>query len=416
MVTWELSRPACLVSLLAAATLAASLGPLGSARSQDKPPAKPLTDLETLVQGNNQFAFDLYARLAKKDGNVVFSPYSISSALAMTFGGARGQTGKQMASVMRFGLPQQRLHAAFGGVAADLRKDDLKPPLQLHIANALWGQEGFPFLEGFLELNQKNYDAGLKLVDFAGNPDRSRETINRWIEEQTRDKIRDLLNRDDINSRTRLVLTNAVYMKANWEEPFDKDQTKLGVFAVSDARRPEVPMIRRAKGFFQYFKSDDLELLKLSYKGKRVSMVLLLPRFQSLAELERMLTPAILEHALAKSAWRTGSVSFPRFKTANRIDLASDLSRMGMPLAFSPAADFSGINSGSGLSISHVIQKAFVDVDETGTEAAAATAVVLGVGPIVPFEFHANSPFLFLIRDNSTGTILFMGRVSDPSR
>jgi serpin B len=372
--------------------------------------------LNALVEGNNAFAFDLYARLNQQKGNVVFSPYSISNALAMTYAGARGPTAEEMAKVLHFTLGQERLHPTFEGLVADLQKDDKGRPYHLHVANSLWGQKAYPFAGPFLQLTRKNYRAGLKEVDFARAPEEGRQTINRWVEEQTRDKIKELLLPGDVNGLTRLILTNAIYFKAAWKTPFPRDQTRDGIFDVAPNTKPSVPMMRHPEGMFPYFSGDEFQWLELPYKGDRLSMVVLLPQKKGqLGALEKSLTAAAIQEGVNKLQVRVGEVTLPRFQAVLRIPLGEELKKMGMPLAFSRAADFSGIATGEHLSLAEVVHKAYIEVDEVGTEASAATAVVVGgTRNVHPFSFRADHPFLYLIRDTQTGSILFLGRVSDP--
>jgi serpin B len=384
-------------------------------RAEEPKPSDPKADLKTLVQGNNQFAFDLYSRLAKEEGNIVFSPYSISTALAMTYAGARGETAAQMSKVLHFTLGQERLHPAFGELMADLQKNDKELPYHLYTANALWGQKEYPFRPQFLQLTQKDYRAGLKDVDFAEKPEAARQTINRWVEEQTKDKIKELLKEGDVTGTTRLVLTNAIYFKATWEYPFPKDQTKEAVFEVSATEKPTVPMMHHKELRLNYFEGEGFQWLELPYQGDRLAMLVLLSQKKGqLADLEKTLTASVIEKGVKNLSIHQGSVALPRFKATFRCLLAKDLVEMGMPLAFSEDADFSGIVSGGGLRISTVIHKAFIDVDEVGTEAAAATAVGLNESEVPSFSFRADRPFLYVIRDKKLGSILFQGRVSDP--
>lgn len=373
-------------------------------------------DVKVLVQGNNEFALDLYRRLAKREGNVLFSPYSVSTALAMTYAGARGETAEQMARVLHFSMPQGRLHPAFGELVGGLQKEPRD--CHFHVANSLWGQTGYPFRDAFVRLTQKNYHAGLDEVDFKRDPEEARKAINGWVEERTQDKIRELLLRGDVTPETRLVLANAVYFKAAWKLPFPKGQTKGAAFHASATETPTVAMMRHPEGLFRYFADDDLQWLELPYKGDRLSMVLLLPqKKRSLNELEKTLTASAVQRGLARLHARVGDVSLPRFQLTSRCSLAEELKEMGMPLPFSRGADFSGLvsNSAERLRINGVIHKAYVDVDEVGTEAAAATAVVIGGTTLIrPFFFRADRPFMFLIRDSQTGIILFVGRVIDP--
>jgi len=370
--------------------------------------------LDQLVQGNNQFAFDLYKRLAKKEGNLVFSPYSISSALAMTYAGARGETAEQMAKVLHFTLGQEQLHPGFGALIADLQSDEMTRPYQLHIANALWGQEGLPFVESFLRTTKQDYRAGLRELDFIRDPADARLRINHWVEEQTKDKIRDLLKPNDITVLTRLVLTNAIYFKAAWKTQFPKEQTREAPFHLSPTETVSVPMMHSEEQRFNYFKGDDFQWLELPYTGDRLAMVILLPRKKGgLAELEKTLTASRIQQGIAKLKPELVHVALPRFKMTTNFRLADTLRKLGMVAPFSDA-DFSGITSGARLRISNVVHKAFIEVDEVGTEAAAATAVIIQLLNTNDLVFRADHPFLFIIRDSRTNSILFLGRVSDP--
>jgi serpin B len=385
------------------------------AKDQEPEALAKLADLKMLVQGNSEFAFDLYARLSKEKGNIVFSPYSISTALAMTYGGARGETAKEMAKVLRFTLPQERLHPTVGKLMADLHNSDEKRPFRLYIANSLWGQRGFAFKREFIGLAMRDYHAEFGEVDFMNDTDGSRKVINRWVEKQTNNLIKELLLDRDVTRNTRLVLTNAVYFKATWTFQFSKDDTKDAPFAVGSSENVMVPMMHKNRSDlrYKYFAGNDFQWLELPYRGDRLSMVLLLPQKKgNLADLEKTLTAAALGQGISNLKYRPGTVALPRFKTACQFSLAEKLAEMGMPLAFDAHADFSGI--ADGLNIAKAIHKTYIDVDEMGTEAAAATIISANASQITPFIFRADHPFLFIIRDIKSGTILFQGRVTDP--
>jgi serpin B len=402
-----------LSGLIVLAALGLRSGQVARSWSQDKSAPEPPTDLGTLVQGNNQFAFDLYARLAKEPGNIVVSPYSISTALAMTYAGARGETATEMAKTLHYDLGQERLHPAFADLASKLQKDDGNRPYKLHIANSLWAQKGMPFAPGFLDFCTKHYRGGFKEVDFAFASEAARKEINAWVMEKTNDKIEDLLKPGVINSQTRLVLANALYFKGTWEMPFPKENTKNGDFEIAPDQKRPVPMMSINLGRFRYFKGDECQWLELPYKGKRWSMLLGLPHERgSLSTVEKSLTARDIQTALTKLRVHLGPVSLPRFKITKPYSLVEDLKAMGMRAAFAFNADFSGI--APGLRITAVEHKAFIDVDEVGTEAAAATAVIMELSAPPRFSFRADHPFLFLIFDRETGTILFQGRVTNP--
>lgn len=408
----------------------AACGPGRPAQAQvarsDKPrvqsPAVPPSDLAELVAGNSAFAFDLYQAIRKKEGNLFYSPYSISVALATTYAGARGTTERQMADVLHFTLPQDRLHPAFNLLdqalasrGATAKSKDGKP-FRLSIANSLWGQAGYKFLPAFLDTLAENYGAGLRLVDFSSAPEAARKTINDWVSDQTEGKIKDLIPQGAIDTLTRLVLANAIYFNAAWMYPFDKDATEEGVFYLLDGSQVAVPMMHQDK-HFRYFAGEGIQAVELPYDGDEVSMVLLVPDRGTFAAFEEALTAGKVAEILEKMEPVNVNLAVPKFKYDATLSLADTLKTMGMPEAFSLNADFSGMDGTRNLTITDVFHKAFVAVDEAGTEAAAATAVVIGLTamPLSPVELTVDRPFVFLIRDIQTGVILFVGRVLNPA-
>ena len=325
-----------------------------------------------------------------------------------------------MAQTLRFDASQQRVASAFGDLGrslADQGGEDEPANVELAIANRLWGQRGETFLDPFLETIRINYGGGLETVDFIADLENTRRTINDWVAEQTRDRIKDLLRQGDLSPGMMLVLTNAIYFKGDWLTQFDPKKTRDGRFFISDEKAVEAPMMS-LKSDFGLYESDDLQVLEMPYDGERLAMVILLPRARDgLADLEAALSAEKLDEWLKGAAVRETQVILPRFKVTSRFDLGQTLKQMGMPLAFAPGrADFSGMNGKRDLFIGKVIHQAWVEVDERGTEAAAATAVGMMTTSIQrPPLFNANHPFLFLIRDRETGSILFLGRVVDPS-
>jgi serpin B len=395
------------------------LAPLAAlpALAADKPEPKVPADVRTLVKGNNDFALDLYARLREEEGNLFCSPYSISTALAMTSAGARGETAGQMARVLHFSLDPKRLHPACAELIRCLNGHGLPRDFQLDVAQSLWGDDSLPVKPDFQDLIRTNYGARLRHVDFAYQTGAARRQINRWVEDRTHDKIKGLLREGDIKSLTRMVLVNAIYFKAGWQTPFPKDAT-TGEDPFYAAGRKVKAALMHQTGHFRHAEGEGFQALELPYEGGDLSMVVLLPREKDgLKKLEETLTTAKLDGCLGKLAGRKVAVTLPRFKLQSRFELGKALAAMGMPLAFTGAADFSGITDTEKLFISKVIHQAFVDVNEVGTEAAAATAVVLTreAAPEKPATFRADHPFLFLLRDNRTGSVLFLGRLSDPS-
>jgi serine protease inhibitor len=387
--------------------------------------SEPQDDMDTVVEGNTEFAFDLYAKIkddpavTKDGGNLFFSPYSISTALAMTWAGARGETEKQMAEVLHFTLPQAQLHKAFGALEKQLNEAGEEGRYQLSVANALWGQAGYNFLDEFLELTDKSYGAGLREVDFVTQAQQARLIINAWVEEKTQEKIKDLIKKGVLGRDTRLVLTNAIYFKGDWANQFDKKKTKDEPFKLTKDKQVTVPMMH-IKDKFKYWADDRLQVLELSYKGEELSMVILLPvKVDGLGEMEKSLTRENLEKWFKGLRKQEVMVTLPKFKMTTKFELADYLKKMGMPDAFRlPLADFSGITGQKDLYISNVIHKAFVVVDEEGTEAAAATGVTMRLtsAPAEPKVFRADHPFIFIIKDNRSKSILFIGRLMNPEK
>ncbi len=390
---------------LAIAALATLNAPVSAAPAKAPVPA-------TVIEGNTAFALELYGKLHGEPGNLFVSPASISTALSMTWAGARGDTAKQMAKVLHFELPESKQHE---GQAALLAR--LSSP-QLAIANRVWSYNGMPLEAPFVKTTSDDYGAAVEPLDFAGKPDPSRLTINQWVKTKTNGKIVDLLAPGVITPLTRMVLTNAIYFKGSWATAFPKANTKNLAFLTAGGSK-QVPTMQQVL-HARHTETADAQLLELPYKSSDLSMLIVLPKSKDgIAKVESSLTPNSLD-ALVKSLTPTKvDVALPRFSTTKSFELSGTLSAMGMPLPFTGAADFTGITKKGGLHISKVIHKAFVDVNEEGTEAAAATAVVMArEGAVIakpPVPFKADHPFMFLIRDNKTGTILFMGRIVDPS-
>ncbi len=385
--------------------------------SESTPTAQPTSKLPAkvgaLVKGNNAFALDLYRQLRNQKGNLFFSPYSTSIALAMTYAGARGQTATEMSKVLHFTLEQESLHPAFASLITKLNTQN-QQGFQLTIANRLWGQQGYGFLNAFLQLTQENYGAALEEVDFSGSTEEARRTINKWVEQQTHNKIQDLIAPQMINSSTALVLTNAIYFKATWFSQFNPANTKNEPFTVAPGQQVNVPMMSQ-EAALGYADLGDVQVLELPYVGQETSMVILLPKkVDGFAELEQQLTPEKLENwvSFISQDECPENIYLPKFKVNAEFDLKQVLSKMGMALAFEGAADFSGMNGKKDLSINAAIHKAIINVDEFGTEAAAATAV--GVVRCGGGTFRADRPFIFLVRDRQSGSILFLGRVVNP--
>lgn len=378
------------------------------------------TDQVAVVEGNNAFATDLYAQLRKRDGNLFFSPESISTAFAMAYAGARGTTAEQMAATLHFTLPPEKLHPAMGALLAGLNGPHAG--YQLRVADALWAEKDFTFLDDFLKLTSSDYGAGFNRVDFKGSSEAVRATINQWVEEKTEDKIKDLLPAGSVTPTTRLVLTNAIYFKGDWQAQFDKAQTKDEDFHVSAAQTVKTPLMHLTSKL-GYFNGGTFQTVDIPYKSGELSMIVLLPNDEGgLPALEKSFTSANAKQWLSQLLPGSKIVlTLPKFKMTQQFQLGGTLSAMGMSTAFARgAADFSGMTGKRDLWISAAIHKAYIDVNEEGTEAAAATGIVMrsmiAARPEPPIVFRADHPFLFLIRDNHSGAILFMGRVNDPTK
>jgi len=404
-----------LLSLLA--TCLISMAPAWAAQT----PASATADRAAVVEGNNAFAVDLYGQLRSRSSNLFFSPESISTALAMTYGGARGDTAAEMAKSLHFTLPPDRLHPAMGALLGDLNAPH--NGYQLHVADALWVQQGYAFLDDFLKLTKNDYGAGFNQVDFKGATEAARLTINEWVGQKTENKIKDLLQPGVLKPTTRLVLTNAIYFKGDWQTPFDKDRTEVEDFHLSPVQTVRAPLMHIRNSFY-YLNGGTFRVLEIPYKNNELSMIVFLPNDVSgLPAFENSLTESSLRQWLGQLQPASDVIlTLPKFKMTRQFELQQTLGRMGMEQAFGKSADFSGITGGRDLFISSVIHKAFVDVNEEGTEAAAATAVMMrdmakqNRTPPPPIVFRADHPFIFLIRDNRSGGILFMGRVIDPTK
>ena len=418
----------CVFALALLSGLVACIQPTISAEviKSEKPritsPEMNEADLTTLVSGNNAFAFDLYQALKQEDGNLFYSPYSISVALAMTYAGARGETAQQMADTLHFILSEDHLHSAFNSLDIELsqRGEGAKgkegEEFRLNVVNAIWGQEGYEFLSEFLDVLAENYGAGLRPLDFANTPEESRITINNWVSDQTEGRIEDLIPQGLIDALTRLVLTNAIYFNAAWQTPFNEDMTEDGPFHLLGVGEVTVPMMRQT-GSLGYAEGDTYQAVELPYDGRELSMVILLPRAGEFDAFEDSLyaqqVDAIMEDLKSKRV----ALTMPQFEFDSSFSLKDTLAGIGMPVAFSGDADFSGMTGDRELFIADVVHKAFISVDEAGTEAAAATAVVIKLTamPEEPVEVTIDRPFVFLIRDIETRAILFVGRVANPS-
>ncbi|WOX55150.1 serpin family protein [Methanoculleus palmolei] len=382
-----------------------------------------------VTAGSNQFAFDLYSRLANDPAyagrNLFFSPYSISSALAITYEGAHGTTADEIRSVLHLPENDTLQREGFSAIDAGLNRADAN--YILRTANALWAEETYSFLPEYTTAAARWYGANVTNLDFKGSPEASRETINRWVEEQTEDKIRDLLPAGSIDTMTRLVITNAIYFKGTWVKQFDANETEEEDFRIAPNETVRVPMMQRTDrgAVYGYTETDTLQVLEMPYargNGSEVSMLVLLPKEDSLTAAEESLdaeTVAGLHQSLTS---RRVDVFFPKFRLETDYSLPGVLAAMGMPTVFTDSADLSGMDGMKKLFVSDIVHKAFVDVNEEGTEAAAATGVIVAPlaappGSEMPIPvFRADHPFVFLIVEEDSGTVLFIGRVVNQER
>ena len=384
------------------------------------------SDYQNQVAANSDFAFDMYHVLSQDADNtnkdLFFSPHSITLALAMTYAGARGQTASEMATALHFELPQARLHPVFNQLDLDLMSRGQNAqgsdgqPFRLKVANSIWGEQSLGFEADFLDTLALNYGAGMRAVDFINQPDPTRIAINDWVAEQTENRILDLIPQGAITSDTRLVLSNAIYFNASWLNPFEETATTSADFYALNGDSVSVDMMRQTEDF-TYFSNDEVTLVGLPYDGEELSMYVLMPAAGSFAQFETDLNANMLAQ-LQSQAQRTNlDLSLPKWGFAgDTISLQKVFKQLGMQQAFSMSADFSGITSDTDLFISDVLHKAFVKVNEAGTEAAAATAVVFndtGIGAD-PIAVSVDHPFIYVIQDQASGQILFVGRVVNP--
>lgn len=378
---------------------------------------------DSVAAGNNRFAFDLYQELrndpAYAEENLFFSPYSISSALAITYEGARGRTADEIRAVFHLPVDDTARREGFLAIDAGINSED--SGYTLRTANALWAEETYPFLQDYIETAGRYYSANVTNLDFTTQPEASRITINRWVEERTNDLIKDLLPEGSISPLTRLVITNAIYFKGTWVKQFDENKTVEAEFRKGPGESVLVPMMQRTdeEAVYGYAETNTLQVLEMPYtheSGTGLSMLVILP--DEIEAAEESLDAQKIDDLRQSLTERRVNVYFPKFSLETTYPLAETLAAMGMPTAFTDAADLSGMDGTQNLFVSSVVHKAFVDVNEEGTEAAAATGVIINMktslgGDETPV-FRADHPFIFAILDNDTGTILFMGRVVDP--
>jgi serpin B len=385
-------------------------------------PVVPAADAQTLLAGDNAFAFDFYRQVRGEGGNLVYSPYSISLAMAMLYGGAEGETATQIAASLHFTLPSEKLHPALNALALDLakrptqaKKIDPKSSMQLSIANAVWGQSNYSFEKAYLDLLAVNFGAGVRLLDFAAAPETARQQINDWVDQETNGKIKDLMPSGSIDPSTRLALANAIYFQANWQEAFVKKLTHDAAFTLLDGSQVQVPTMQTDDPIpVRVGTGDGYQAVALPYKGGLAEMVIILPDQGRFESVESMLDAAQFATILYKLKPSDLTLYMPKFEFSVGFNLKAVLSALGMPLAFDMTkADFSSITKSERLYAQQALHKAYILVDEEGTKAAAASIVFMAPASM-PLALRIDRPFIFIIRDVPTGTILFVGRVLNP--
>jgi serpin B len=398
------------------------------------PPPAPVMRVNPVpATGDQKFALSLYPLLAGKPGNAFFSPYSIAAALAMVQAGASGKAREEIETALGHPGAGDRLIEAAGSLARELAGRSEPTPFEkrrleeaagapsdtfgchLSWANALWHQKGYPIRPEFVESLKSRLGADVSAADFAGAPEESRAAVNAWAAKATRDKIREVLAPGVISALTRVILANAIYFKARWDDPFSESSTEPGPFTLLDGSKVQVPLMRKG-GHLKSSRDGDLQALELAYTGGKISMILVLPDAGKFEQEQKSLTAERLEGMVRAMEGCETHLSLPKFRIESSFLLRSALESLGIGAAFGTGADFTRVSSEPGFGLSEMIHKTYVDVNEQGTEAAAVTLSMLAgcAPPKRIVQFHCDRPFLFVIRDLPTGTPLFMGRVADP--
>ncbi|MDA3781412.1 MAG: serpin family protein [Bacteroidales bacterium] len=372
-------------------------------------------DMQNTVNHNNKFSFELYKAIKAKPINIIFSPFSISSALAMTYTGAKNNTLEEMSKTLHFNKNFNIHNSNFSTLQKNIISGN--KDVKINIANSLWAQENYHFLENFITINKKYYKAGIQFTNFNGNIEHSRKKINNWVEKETNDKIKNLIKKNTLDNSTRLVLVNAIYFNGAWKHPFNKENNTEDIFYIfSKCQTKATYMNKLVTG--KYYENKLLHIVEIPYKNNIASLMIILPKERfGIMDVEKILNEDKLNEYSDKLTYKKVQLSLPKFKFTSEYELSEQLSKMGMPSAFGKEADFSGMTGNKDLYIDKIIHKAFIEVNEKGTEAAAATAVTMRKTSAM-FEkvnLKIDHPFIFLIKDNKTGSILFSGRVLDPN-
>jgi serpin B len=380
---------------------------------------REIVSIKDISEANNEFAISLYKKIGDEEKNIVFSPYSISSALAVTYAGAKGNTAREMAEVLWFPEDQESFHPGYKMFTDSIQLTGIEKGTELRIANALWVQDEYKLRQDFLELADSCYKAKAENVNFK-KPEElelTRQKINRWVEKITNDKIRDLIPQGVLKEVTRLVITNAIWFNGNWSDPFDKSNTSSSLFNINSTNSVNTDFMHQ-KSYAGYYEDEEVQALELVYKGNKKSMIIILPKeIDGWKLIGRILTPERLSIISKGMEDKEVEMAIPKFTYDSQFNLKQTLVLMGMKEPFSDEADFSGMTDANDLKIDEVIHKAFIEVNESGTEAAAATAVIMVLKSALQEEsirFTANHPFIYFIMDKSTGTIIFMGRFVNP--
>jgi serpin B len=368
-----------------------------------------------LIRGNTAFALDLYSYIRSDSKNVFFSPYSISTALAMTYAGARGESESQMSKVMHFDPKQSQFHPRYHSLINYISGLNQGDSLTLTTAQAMFAQKDFPFLENYINLVKLNYSAGLEMVDFKANVEQARQYINTWVAQHTNNRIENLIAQGMINELARLVLVNTIYFKASWNKAFNPADNTTGSFFITP-EHPVKAMFMNREAEFLYKEETGLQVLSIPYIDSTMTMTIFLPQDVSAMEKteQKLKSPEDLKSLIGGMSMKKVNISIPRFKMNSEFELSDVLKKMGMPHPFSDQADFSGMTGKKDLLIDKVIHKAFIEVSEKGTEASAATAVIIRLKSNIVTRFIANRPFLFVITDTRYNNLLFMGRLNNP--